>query len=466
MKSISQKRFAVVMLALAVALALTGSVFSFPALAQDSAEPTPTPSDPIWRAFSAARDAVEEQESIDLTYVRSYTFEQTEWSIGIDSCDSDVLTIDYRPFYYGWTFRITSLRNVTYEVRVSFDLRGVVVCDEVTQGTPVPEGTPDPSLPSPVVGSGATGSFELGGHTLNYATTAITAMRQSGMTWVKKQLRYNLGDSTALAQTFIQGARANGFRILLGVVGNPSQMGDFEGYVRSYSEFLGQVAALGADAIEVWNEPNLAREWPAGQISGANYTRLLAASYNAIKTANANTMVISAAMAPTGFFPATGCVNDGCNDDVFMREMAAAGATNYFDCIGLHYNEGIVSPGTTSGDPRGEYPTYYFGSMLARGLAPFANRPVCFTEVGYLTPEGYGPLPPAFGWAANVTIAQHAAWLADAVSRAAQSGRVRLFIVWNINFARYDDDPMAGYAIIRRDGSCPACTALGQVMRR
>lgn len=466
MKRISQKRFAVLMLALAVVLALTGSIFSIPALAQDSAEPTPTPSDPVWRAFSAARDAVEEQESIDLTYVRSYTFEQTEWPVGIDSCDSDVLAINYRPFYYGWTFRITSLRNVTYEVRVSFDLRGVVVCDEVTQGTPVPEGTPDPSLPAPVVGSGARGSFELGGHTLNYAANAMTAMRQSGMTWVKKQLRYNLGDSTALAQTFIQGARANGFRILLGVVGNPAQMGDFESYIRSFSEFVGQVAALGADAIEVWNEPNLAREWPAGQISGANYTRLLAASYNAIKTANANTMVISAAMAPTGFFPATGCVTDGCNDDVFMREMAAAGATNYFDCIGLHYNEGIVSPGTTSGDPRGEYPTYYFGSMLARGLAPFANRPVCFTEVGYLTPEGYGPLPPAFAWASNVTIAQHAAWLADAVSRAAQSGRVRLFIVWNINFSRYDDDPMAGYAIIRRDGSCPACTTLGQVMRR
>ena len=49
---------------------------------------------------------------------------------------------------------------------------------------------------------------------------------------------------------------------------------------------IGIAAALGADAIEVWNEPNLDREWPTGQISGAGYVRLLQASHAAIKGAN------------------------------------------------------------------------------------------------------------------------------------------------------------------------------------
>jgi len=37
---------------------------------------------------------------------------------------------------------------------------------------------------------------------------------------------------------------------------------------------------------------------------------------------------------------------------------------------------------------------------------------------------------------------------------------VRMMIVWNIDFQNYGADPMAGFAIIRPDGSCPACSAL------
>jgi len=44
---------------------------------------------------------------------------------------------------------------------------------------------------------------------------------------------------------------------------------------------------------------------------------------------------------------------------------------------------------------------------------------------------------------------------------ARRDGRVRLVIIWNVNFTQFGADPMAGYAIIRPDGSCPACVALG-----
>jgi hypothetical protein len=242
-------------------------------------------------------------------------------------------------------------------------------------------------------------------------------------------------------------------------------MNNFDAYVEAFADFCGQVAAKGADAIEVWNEPNIDREWPTGFISGAKYTQLLAAAFNRIKAVDPNIMVISAAPSPTGAegaFP--GAV---MNDDNFMRQMAEAGATNYMDCVGLHYNEGIVSPGATVGDPRDSYPTRYFGSMLARGRAFFPSTPVCWTELGYLTPEGFGAaLPAFFAWAGDVTLAQHAAWLADAASRSAQTGYVRLMIVWNVNFEGIVDDPMGGYAIIRPDGSCPACSQLGAVMGR
>ncbi|PJF27041.1 MAG: hypothetical protein CUN53_05545 [Phototrophicales bacterium] len=430
--------------------------------------PTPTPTDRLWLAFSAARSAIEEKFNEDLTIVQRWTFEEMEFVNGIDSCVSEVAQT--RPLYFGWRFVITSLTGNRYEGRTSFDATIVTACDEVTVNAPAAAapGAVDPNLPAPVAGSGATGGFEIGGHVLELNAGTVNAMRRSGMTWVKKQLRYSLGQDPGSAAGLIQQARANNFKILLGIVGEPSQLApNFDSYIQSYAQFVAGVARLGADAIEVWNEPNIDREWPAGQINGANYTRLLAAAFNAIKTANPNTMVISGAPAPTGFFGAAGCTAQGCNDDVFMQQMAQAGAAQYMDCVGLHYNEGIIAPSRSGGDPRGNYPTYYFGSMLARGFNPF-NKPVCWTELGYLSGEGFStPIPAGFAWANNTTVAQQAAWLAEAASLSAQSGRVRLMIIWNVDFPFFTaTDPMGGYAMIRPGGGCPACDTVGRVMGR
>jgi hypothetical protein len=455
---------------LAVSALLMALLIQFSAPIEARAQgPTPTPTDRLWLAFSAARSAIEEKFNEDLTIVRRWTFEEMEFVNGIDSCVSEVAQT--RPLYYGWRFVITSLTGNRYEGRTSFDATIVTACDEVTVSAP-PAANPagaDPNLPAPVAGSGATGGFEVGGHVLELNAGTVSAMRRSGMTWVKKQLRYSLGQDPSSAAGLIQQARANNFKILLGIVGEPSQLAaNFDGYIQSYAQFVAGVARLGADAIEVWNEPNIDREWPAGQINGANYTRLLAAAFNAIKTANPNTMVISGAPAPTGFFGAAGCTAQGCNDDVFMQQMAQAGAAQYMDCVGLHYNEGIIAPSRASGDPRGNYPTYYFGSMLARGFNPFGGKPVCWTELGYLSGEGFNtPIPAAFAWANNTTVAQHAAWLAEAVSLSAQSGRVRLLIIWNVDFPFFTaTDPMGGYAMIRPGGGCPACDTVGRVMGR
>ncbi len=192
----------------------------------------------------------------------------------------------------------------------------------------------------------------------------------------------------------------------------------------------------------------------------------LAKSYNAIKAGNGNTIVISGALSPTGYWGGSGGKSDnGWDDDVYYQGMAAAGAGQYMDCVGLHYNEGIVSPDQGSGDPRDNYPTRYFDSMLARAIGPFGGKQGCFTEIGYLTPQGYGALPGGFAWGQNTTVAEQAQWLALAAVKSAQSGNVRLMIVFNMDFVRYDSDPQAGYAMIRPDGSCPACDALGGVLQ-
>lgn len=315
------------------------------------------------------------------------------------------------------------------------------------------------SLPAPVRSTGPVSGFSYGGHILNLSDQTVNAMRSAGMTWVKVQIRYTQGQDPATVAGVITDAHNKGFRILLGIVGHPHELNNGN-YFNDFANFVGNAAILGADAIEIWNEPNIDREWPGGQISPQRYTELLAVSYNTIKSLNPNTMVISGAPAPTGFFG--GCGGGGCDDVFFVQGMAAAGAANYMDCLGLHYNEGIVPPSQNSGDPRSEHYTRYYGGMVSTYYNAFGGaRPLCFTELGYLSPEGYGALSSGFAWAGNTSIAEQAAWLDSAVNQAASSGIVRLLIVWNVDFNMYGTDPMAGYAMIRADGSCPACAALG-----
>jgi hypothetical protein len=136
------------------------------------------------------------------------------------------------------------------------------------------------------------------------------------------------------------------------------------------------------------------------------------------------------------------------------------------DCVGIHYNEGILPPTARSGDPRGNSSHYtrYYGTMVDLYTSIFPTKPLCFTELGYLTPEGLGTLPAGFEWAANVTIQNQAEWLAQAVTLARTSRRVRLMIVWNVDFTNFGADPQAGFAIVRGN-ECRACVTLGAAMR-
>jgi hypothetical protein len=320
-------------------------------------------------------------------------------------------------------------------------------------------GSQPPAAPPPPPSAANIRGFELGGQVNALTGPTIAAMRRAGMTWVKRQAQ--AGDGAGFA--FINEAKANGFRILLSVIGDKEAVLT-PGGQDAYAGYVASLAAAGADAIEIWNEQNLDREWKQGFIDPNLYTSLLAKSYVAIKGANPGTLVISGAPAPTGAEGAFG-LDRVWNDDRYVAGMARAGAARYMDCVGLHYNEGIVSPNQRSGDPRGDnYPTRYYDGQVARGLNPFGGKRGCFTELGYLSPEGYGPLPGGFAWASKTTVAQQAQWLAEAASRAANSGRIRLMIVFNVDFTLYGDDPQGGYAIIRPDGSCPACETLGRVM--
>jgi hypothetical protein len=328
--------------------------------------------------------------------------------------------------------------------------------------TPLPTATKPPATKVvkaavPAVSGKISGGFETGGQVQALNGGTISAMKRAHMKWEKRQVQNGDG----VAGSMIQEAHNAGFKLLLSVVGDHNRVMD-PGYQDQYAAYVGGLAGQGADAIEIWNEMNIDREWPRGQINPTNYVQLLSRAYRAIKAKNPNTMVISGALSPTGAEGAFG-TDRVWNDDKYYAGMASAGAGQFLDCVGVHYNEGIVSPTQVGGDPRDSYPTRYLKTMLDRAVAPFGGKPACFTEIGYLTREGYGGLPAGFEWAQNTTVAQQAAWLAQAAVVLSGSGRARLMIVFNVDFVFYGADPMAGFAMIRPGGACPACDTLRQV---
>jgi LysM repeat protein len=316
--------------------------------------------------------------------------------------------------------------------------------------------SPTPPLPPPT-----TGDFELGGQSANLARR--DEMNYAGMAWLKVQHKWQAGDSASDLDGVIKDAHANNFKILLSITGVDTYPAPNSIDFNSYVNFVRDVATLGPDAIEVWNEMNIDFEWPAGQINPASYVNnMLAPAYTAIKAANPAVLVISGALAPTGF-------DNGHNawaDDRYLAGMRAAGAANYMDCVGVHHNAGATSPNASTGHPAGSHYSWYFPSTLNLYYNTFGGaRKVCFTELGYLSSEGFAGLPTNFAWASGTSVAEQAQWLAEAVSLAASGGRVRLFIVYNVDFTQYDlsGDPQAGYAIIRPNGDCPACETLRNV---
>jgi hypothetical protein len=107
----------------------------------------------------------------------------------------------------------------------------------------------------------------------------------------------------------------------------PGDLQDFADFCGAVAErYQGRIAAY-----QVWNEPNLGREWGELHPDPAYYTELLKVCYTAIKAADPKAIVVSAGLAPTG------TTNDQAMPDTdFLQGMYDAGAADYFDVLGVN----------------------------------------------------------------------------------------------------------------------------------
>jgi hypothetical protein len=328
-----------------------------------------------------------------------------------------------------------------------------------------------------------------------------------GLQWVKLQVRWYVMEPQpgqidwSILDNAMEAACANGLRVMLSVVAAPdwtrasplpAEAGeappdDYQGY----ADFVGKIIdryPREIQAIEVWNEANLEREWNVpGGVNAAEFARLQQVAFTAIKARDPNILVIAGAPSPTGINCAgtwPSCEGGRVivvDDATFLQQFVAAGGLNYADCMGTHSNGTNLPPLSDGANPppdtgyafKGPWTSPHYSWALKSQVETYArimqqagvNKPQCLTEFGYASPVD-GAFPPGYEFAADVSEQQQAEYLVQAYSWMRDSGLVRLAFLFNLDYGPKGGEPAQDdnviFSLLTRQGMPrPAFDAIG-----
>lgn len=297
-----------------------------------------------------------------------------------------------------------------------------------------------------------------------------------GMGWIKVQanwefLQPNHRDEFETAfsifEAHVQRAHNDGWKVLVSIAKAPDWarggVTDADGPPtdpQALAYFLDFMLSRMDDeisAIEIWNEPNLSREWIGGlEWSGAGYMRLFRPAYDTIRTYSPDIRVVTAGLAPTR---AEGTVDDR----LFLQQMYEAGLGDaYYQniAIGVHPYGWGNPPDARCCDnipERGwdDDPRFFFMNTLEDYRAimlQFGHNHVQLwaTEFGWATWQGIPNQAPEQWMNYNNPELQ-----AQYTIRAFQIGQTLDYVgpmfLWNLNFANNtlieERNEMAAYSL-------------------
>ena len=343
-----------------------------------------------------------------------------------------------------------------------------------TQSTPPP--TPDLIGPDPI--NQLFDSPEYGVHTLMWwkperIETEMSMVTDMGFGWVKQKFPWREIEGIEKGQydwyrpdRIVDKAEQAGVNLIIRLDRQPfwsepldNQFKDNQppADLQDFADFCGTVAERYKGRIaayEVWNEPNLSREWGEKMPDPTEYTELLKVCYEAIKAADPNAIVISAGLAPTGTDTAA-----AMPDTKFLEGMYAAGAADYFDVLGLNAPGYKAPPELDPADA--EDPEYGGGRwfafrhvedmraiMVANGDG---RKQAAILEMGWTLDE----INPEYAWFA-VDEATQADYLVRAYQYAAENWQPWMGLMTTIYFADYHWTPeneQYWWAIVLPDGT-------------
>jgi hypothetical protein len=173
------------------------------------------------------------------------------------------------------------------------------------------------------------------------------------------------------------------------------------------SRYKGRVAGW-----QIWNEPNLYREWGKTP-SPAEYARLLKTASHVIKIADPNALVISAGMSPTGTMPPEAVPDDTYIDQMYQA-FANRSSDGYFDVLGAH-GAGYkappeMDPAQVAGD-KNYGGSRFFCFRRVEDLRAImekygdAKKQVALLEFGWVI-DGGAKLDPSYRWYAQTAEVQ------------------------------------------------------------
>ncbi|MBN1977986.1 MAG: cellulase family glycosylhydrolase [Anaerolineae bacterium] len=345
---------------------------------------------------------------------------------------------------------------------------------------PTPRPTPTP-LAVPKPGYGVQVHFFAGD-----LGTTIKWTRELGGGWVKQQVEWHTFEHSpgefdwGPLDHVVDSCEAMGFKLLLSVVRAPDWLRAVEvesGPPADYAEFgrfMEQLATRyrgRVAAYELWNEPNLAREWRGDVLDPARFVALVAEGSGAVRAADPGALVISGAPAVTG-------INDGVeavDDRVFLRGMYEAGVARWVDGIGAH-PYGFANPPDESwqdvthvASSHNDHPSFFFRDTLEDYHAIMleygdTEHRIWATEFGWPSVENMGSMDTA-GWeyALEVSEEQQAEYIVRAFHMGDERPWVGPMFLWNVNLATIwgTGNPVSAYGLLHPDGSPrPAYLAL------
>lgn len=278
-----------------------------------------------------------------------------------------------------------------------------------------PTAEPQPNVPTPTVAPSITPNNAFGYGVVAFVPNAnldqfSQKVQQLGMDWVRLNIKWREIEAVQGQPNFttldsvIDSLSATPMQILLTVSTSPtwaradqSEDGPPDDYA-PFGVFVGQLATRYAgkvQAIQIWNEPNLRREWfnSNHRLSAEAYVNLLKVAHQAIKAANPSMLVIAAGLAPTGF-------NDGVNaidDRLYLEEMYRRGVITVSDAMAAHAGGWANPPDSTCCQPsvgvesHFDNRTFFFKDTLDDYriiMQAYGDvRPLWVTEFGWGTVE-------------------------------------------------------------------------------
>lgn len=322
---------------------------------------------------------------------------------------------------------------------------------------------------------------------------ALGDIQKLGVKWLKlqiswKQLQPNNADEISVdfqrLEIYIEEAYNAGLDTLISVAkapawarSNQTEDGppDDPQVLATFINLMLTEFGTSVDAVEIWNEPNLSREWQGQPLNGASYMSLFTPSYIIIngysermKTdpqtpRSVPVWIITAGLAPTGD-------SEGSrNDRTYLQEMYNAGLGQYPDVfVGIHPYGWGNPPDATCCPPQGQGrgwdddPHFFFLNNVQEFRQIMVNNnhaanKMFATEFGYATWDGFPGDPPQPWMAFNDRWAQ-GNYTVRAFELAQSIDYMGPVILWNLNVASKptisNRDEMAAYSIMFPGSSC------------